>query len=80
MWLSVLVDIITIAAGIAIILLASYDRPDGSAERSADDRSSAGADARENRAGERTGTCADCGSGRRAGNGMVVGRRGRAAA
>jgi hypothetical protein len=80
MWLTVLVDIIAISAGVAIILVAADDPANDTADGRAHNGPGARADARENRPGERTRAGADRGPGRRTGNLVVVGWCRRAAA
>ena len=74
------IDVIAIAAGIAIILLAAHDQT----YRTADDRTDCGsgtrADARKDGAGESARARADGGAGGGTGDCMVVSRRSRAAA
>ena len=63
MRLAVLVDVIAIAAGIAIILPAVDGRAEHAAEDRAGNRAFAGADARDDRAGDRAADRADRGTG-----------------
>ena len=69
MRLTVLVDVIAIAAGIAIILPAVDRRAENAAEDRAGDRAGDRADARNDRAGDRAADRADGGAGRRASDG-----------
>jgi hypothetical protein len=80
MRLPVLVDIITIAARISIILLPADHETDGASDDRTDRRSSARPDSWEDRSGERAGAGADCRPSGTRGDGMIVLRRGGAAA
>lgn len=74
MRLTVRIDVIAIAARIAIILMAADDRSGDSAENRTRNCSGASADARKNRARKRAGSGADCRSGGGAGYCMVIAR------
>ena len=80
MWLAISVDIITIAAGIAIVLAAADDCADGAAKDRTRNCTRPGPDARKYGARESAGPCANCGAGRSAGHRMVIRRGGCAAA
>jgi hypothetical protein len=80
MRLAVAVDVVAIAARIAIILPSADDRSQRTAENRACDRSSPGAETRKDGAGDGSDTRADSGSCGRACNDVVIGRRGGATA
>jgi len=80
MRLAVLVDRVTIAAGVAIILMTSDDGADDTAGHCADCCACTRAYPWKDGAGESARTCTECGAGGGAGDCMVVLRRCRAAA
>src|SRR5437016_3285453 len=80
MGLAVPIDVIAIAAGIAIILPAADDRADRPAEYRTRNCARAGAEARKYGTRESAGAGADCGARGSAGYHMIVGRGGCAAA
>src|SRR5437764_6346359 len=79
MRLPVPIDIIAVAARIAIVLTAADDGADGAAKHCARNGARAGAEARKYGARESAGAGADCGTRGSAGYRMIVGRGGRAA-
>jgi len=74
MWLAVLIDIIAVAAGIAIILAAVHDGSDRAAEDSTNHRARARSDARKNGARDSTCARADDRSSGRSSHGVIVAR------
>src|SRR5438132_13419896 len=79
MWLAVSIDVIAIAAGIAIILATADDGADGAAKHRTRNCARPGAETRKYGARESAGAGADCGARGSAGDNMVVGRGGRTA-
>lgn len=79
MWLTILVDRIAIALGVAIILVAADNRSSNAAEHRACHRSGRGANSRKNRSCKSAGAGTNCRSSGGAGYRMIVSGSGRTA-
>ena len=71
MWSTIMVDIIAIAASIAIILMITDDSADRGSQHAADGRTGSGPESWNNRAGESAGPGADYGPGCATRNHMI---------
>ena len=80
MWLPILVDVVAIAAGIAIVLMPADHGARNTAEDRACNCTGRGADARKDRTGESAGASADRRASRSASDRMIGSRSGSATA